>query len=203
MTGNLRPFIGFTLILFFLLDPIGNIPTYLGIKKRFKDEKSDKILTINFLIGLAVIFICFFCADYILEALHISKPVVSICAFFILVWTGGQILFLSKENFQKRRESRINRPPVFPLIVSPPLLIFLLVYYHHDIPREQSALAILIVWVISVLIYKFSSYITRCLGERWMNLLERYIGIVFIMVGCQMALEGIGTFAYHLIQYTS
>ena len=74
------------LLLFLVMDPLGNIPLYLTALKNVPPERRLRVIVRELFIALAVMVLFLFSGQAFLAALNISEPA--------LTTTGGVILFL-------------------------------------------------------------------------------------------------------------
>src|SRR5947209_6794168 len=75
-----------TLTLVFVMDPLGNIPIFLAALNSVAPQKRQWVILRESLIAFVILLLFLLFGQYILEAMHISQPALSI--------SGGIILFL-------------------------------------------------------------------------------------------------------------
>ena len=61
------------LLLFLIMDPIGNVPLFLSILKNIPIERRRKIIVRELLIALLVLLFFMFIGKYIFQSLQISE----------------------------------------------------------------------------------------------------------------------------------
>ena len=74
------------LLLFLILDPLGNIPVFLSLLKGLPPARQRVVIVRELLIALAVLMVFLWAGRYLLELMHLRQESVSIA--------GGIILFL-------------------------------------------------------------------------------------------------------------
>src|SRR5262245_34895738 len=73
------------LLLFLVMDPLGNIPFFLSALKHVEPARQNRVVLRELLIALLVLVVFLFAGQHLLELLHISEPA--------LTTAGGVILF--------------------------------------------------------------------------------------------------------------
>jgi len=75
-----------TLILFLVIDPLGNVPFFLSALKSVEPKRHFKIILRELLVGYVVLVVFMFFGRYILDALGVTQSSLGIA--------GGIVLFL-------------------------------------------------------------------------------------------------------------
>lgn len=86
------------LLLFLVMDPVGNIPFFLTTLKNVDSAKHRRIIVRELLIALAVLVFFLFAGQLILDVLHISEPSLSIAGGIILFLIAIRMIFASPEG---------------------------------------------------------------------------------------------------------
>ncbi|MGH8105984.1 MAG: MarC family protein, partial [Arenimonas sp.] len=86
------------LLLFLILDPLGNIPVFLSLLKPLPAKRQRVVLIRELLIALAVLFIFLWAGRYVLEAMHLRQESVSIAGGIVLFLIGLKMIFPSPEG---------------------------------------------------------------------------------------------------------
>src|SRR5690606_9456845 len=74
------------LLLFLILDPLGNIPVFLSMLRRLEPQRQRIVLARELLIALAVLMLFLWAGKYALEVMHLRQEAVA--------RAGGIVLFL-------------------------------------------------------------------------------------------------------------
>src|SRR5690606_41565100 len=74
------------LLLFLILDPLGNVPVFLSVLKPLTPQRQRVVVMRELLIALFVLMLSLWCGQYALELMHLRQASVSIA--------GGSVLFL-------------------------------------------------------------------------------------------------------------
>ncbi len=184
-----------TILLFLILDPLGNIPIFLSYLE--KSKRRYKVLARELLLALAILYIFLFFGRQFLEALHLKQEAVAISGAIILFIIAIRMIFpVSKQYGDDEIEGEpLLVPLAIPLVAGPSILatLILLVSQHPDKIKDFS-IALFIAWLLSAIILFSATAMQNYLGKRGMIAIERLMGMVLIAVAVQMFLNGIKTF---------
>lgn len=181
------------LVLFLIMDPIGNISPYLSMVKEIDPKKLKWIVLREMAIALAVMLGFNYLGEYIFNFLGFSETTVRITSGVILFLIAIKILFTSTDSMRANlpQGEPFIFPLAIPLIAGPALLATIMLYAHLEPLQSVMILAILIAWLSSGLILVFAAPIKRVLGENGLMACERLIGMVLVLISVQRLLEGI------------
>lgn len=181
------------LVLFLIMDPIGNISPCLSMVKEIDPKKLKWIVMREMAIALAVMLGFNYLGEYIFNFLDFSETTVRITSGVILFLIAIKILFTSTDSMRANlpKGEPFIFPLAIPLIAGPALLATIMLYAHLEPLQSVMILAILIAWFSSGLILFFAAPIKRVLGENGLMAFERLIGMVLVLIAVQRLLEGI------------
>ena len=83
------------LLLFLILDPLGNIPILLSLFKDLPAARQRKVLLRELLIALVVLMLFLWGGQYALELMHLRQESVSIAGGIVLFLIGLRMIFPS------------------------------------------------------------------------------------------------------------
>lgn len=182
-----------TLVLLFIMDPIGNISSYLNLVKGLDPKRRNYVIFREMLIALVVMIGFNYLGEYIFHLLDLSETTVRLSSGVILFLIAIKILFTAPDN--PRAHLPNGEPFIFPLavpLIAGPALMATIMLYAHIEPYESIMLAaILISWFISVVILYFSPTIKRVVTQNGLTASERLIGMVLVFIAVQRIFEGI------------
>ncbi|MFQ5754948.1 MAG: MarC family protein [Acidiferrobacterales bacterium] len=185
------------LLLFLVMDPIGNIPFFLTTLKNVDPAKQRRIIVRELLIALAVLVFFLFAGQLILDVLQISEPSLSIAGGIILFLIAIRMIFASPEgifNTELQGEPFIV-PLAIPFVAGPSALAAVLLIRSREPDRWLEWLAALVgAWLVTGVILYLSSGFSRVLGERGLIAVERLMGMILTVVAVQMFMTGISLF---------
>lgn len=185
-----------TVVLFIIMDPIGNIPSYLNLVKDFPPAKQRWILVREMLIALSLMIIFGFIGEHIFSILELSDTTIKISSGFILFLTAIKILFPAPNSFRMNlpKGEPFIIPLAVPLIAGPSLLATIMLYAHMETSALIMGEAILIAWVLALGILFLAPKFKRYLGNNGLMALERLMAMVLVMLAIQRFMEGIQLF---------
>ncbi len=189
-----------SLLLFFVIDPIGNIPLFLGALKSVETKRHKRIIIRELCIGFIILLIFLLFGRYILVLLQISENALSVAGGIVLFMISIKMVFSGSEKiFEGNLESEpFIVPLAVPLIAGPSAMaMVMLLVAREPIRIVEWVLALLFAWIISGLILFFSDYLSKLLGKRALTAMERLMGMVLTTVAVQMLITGIRESLYH------
>lgn len=182
-----------TFIFFLILDPLGNVPIFVGILRPFPPEKQKQIIIRELLISLAVMIIFLFFGSGFFTILGISE--------FALQMAGGIILFLIAVRmiFAQPKHGPVTKIPKEPFIVplavpavaGPAILATITLYGGSGTSKLLILGAILLSWLFLLPFLLFSPLLKRWLGENGLVASERLFGFIVVLLATQMAITGL------------
>ena len=86
------------ILLFLIMDPLGNIPFFLSLLKNVAPERRRLVLIRELLIALGVLFFFLFSGKYLLSALQLKAESVSIAGGIVLFLIGIRMIFPSRDG---------------------------------------------------------------------------------------------------------
>lgn len=181
-------------LLFLVLDPLGNIPLFLVALKNVDPAKHNRIIVRELLIGLLVLIFFLFMGRYFLILMHVSKPALSISGGMVLFLIAIKMIFSGAEDvFGIGIEGEpFIVPLAIPLIAGPSAMATVLLLMAQEPARWLEWLgALLSAWALASLILVFSKGLRRLLKTRGLTALERLMGMILTTVSVEMLVTGI------------
>jgi len=188
------------ILLFLIMDPLGNIPVFLSLLKGVAPERRRLVLLRELLIALLVLFAFLLGGQYILKLLQLKQESVSIAGGIILFLIGVKMVFPPKEGgifgHSEGGEPFIV-PMAIPGVAGPSAMAALLLLTNTQPGKlPQWALALFAAWLATALILWSATYLYRLLGESVLTALERLMGMIVIALSVQMLLDGIAKYLH-------
>lgn len=185
------------LLLFLVMDPLGNIPLFMTTLKKVEPARQKRVVIRELLIALVVLVGFLFLGQYLLQALHLSQTALTTAGGIILMIIAIKMIFPATNAPLK--EDVEGEPFIVPLaipyVAGPSAMATALLLMSNEPARwAEWLLAVLLAWLASALIIYFSSYFARFLGEKGLIAIERLMGMLLITVAVQMLLTGIAEF---------
>ncbi|WP_427978195.1 YhgN family NAAT transporter [Agarivorans sp.] len=184
-------------MLFLIMDPLGNLPVFLSMVKHLDPKRRRIVLLRELVFALVVMFSFLFAGEQILGFLNLRQEAVSIAGGVILFLIALKMIFPQPGGVAglAAGEEPFLVPMAIPMIAGPSVLASLMLLANQDGSRMLDwSLALLAAWGISVVIFLFSGILLRLLGEKGLKAMERLMGMLLIMLSVQMFLDGIADY---------
>lgn len=181
--------------LFLIMDPVGNGAISLSLLKDYTPSRQRGIILRECVFALLVIMLFQYVGEGLLGMLDIGQST--------LRMAGGAILFIISMKMvfppAEAETSEATQDPFFvpiavPLIAGPSLLAAVMVYSHRPESNFILLTAIFFAWTATLLIMLAIPQLTRILGQRGLRAAERLMGLILILMSCQMLEDGVRLF---------
>ena len=185
------------ILLFMILDPLGNIPLFLGLLKDLPPARRRWVLARELLIALAVLFVFLLAGGWILKAMHLRQESVSIAVGIVLFLIGVKMIFPTAEGLlgeQPDGEPFIV-PLAIPLVAGPSGMAAVMLMGSNDPGRLADwSLALFLAWLATATILFAAIQLYRVLGRRVLAAVERLMGMLLVALSVQMFLDGVSAY---------
>lgn len=182
------------LLLFLILDPLGNIPIFLSLLKPLTPKRQRIVLIRELLIALAVLFIFLWAGKYVLQAMHLRQESVSIAGGIVLFLIGLKMIFPSPEGMFGETEGGepFIVPMAIPLVAGPSGMAAVMLFSTQYPDRMLDwSLALFIAWFATALILLSATSLYKLLGKPVLVAVERLMGMLLVAISVQMLLDGV------------
>lgn len=181
------------IVLFFVMDPLGNVPLFLSALRHVDPARSRFVILRELLIALVILVVFLFVGRYVLQLLHVSAAALTAGGGVILLLIALRMIFPTSER--SLREEVRGEPFVVPLAVpytaGPSMLATELLFMSREPERWPVWLgAVVLAWLASAVILYFASNLRRLLGDRGLTALERLMGMLLVIVAVEMLMTG-------------
>lgn len=185
------------ILLFLILDPLGNIPVFLGLLRGLPAERKRIVIARELLIALVVLLMFLWGGRYALELMHLRQESISIAGGIILFIIGLRMIFPSPHGLMgdvPDGEPFIV-PMAIPMIAGPSGMAAVMLLGSQEPGRMGDwTLALVVAWVITAAILFSATYLERWLGARVLTAIERLMGMVIVAISVQMLMDGVVSF---------
>ena len=189
-------------MLFLIMDPLGNLPVFMSILKGIEPKRRKFVLMRELVLALVIMLVFLFAGANILSFLHLDQESVSIAGGIILFLIALRMIFPEEGGVVglAAGEEPLLVPMAVPLVAGPSILAALILLANQEPGRMTDwTLALAAAWLASSVILMFSEFFHKFLGERALTALERLMGMILVMISVQMFLDGTVNFiATHL-----
>jgi len=185
------------LILFFVMDPLGNIPVFLTVLDRVAPERRTRVLVRELLLALVILLVFLFIGQPFLGFLALEEESIRVAGGIVLFLIALRMVFPSRGSLVG--ESPEGEPLVFPLAVplvaGPSALATLLLLVKSEPERwAEWLIALVAAWLVTAVILALSPLLLKVLGRRGLVAMERLMGMLLVMLAVQLTLQGIRAF---------
>ncbi len=186
-----------TFLLFFVLDPIGNIPLFLNALRKVPEERQRRVILRECALAFGVLVLFMLAGKVFLQLLHLSATSLGIAGGIILFLIALRMIFPTSEHlFGVTSDSEpLLFPLAIPTVAGPSALATVLLLVSGDPSRLWVCLAALtVVMILSTFILISAGKIASFVGPRVMTAAERLMGLILTAIAVEMFLQGIRTF---------
>lgn len=191
--------LGAFVLLFVVMDPLGNIPIFLSVLEHVAPERRNRVLLRELLFALAILFAFLFGGQYLLAALHLSQYSISVAGGIILFLIALKMIFpvpraMRDDDYDEDDEPFLV-PLAVPMVAGPSAMAILLLLATRQ-PDQLGvwSLALFLAWLATALILAAAPLLKHVLGRRGIIAMERLMGMLLVAISVQMFLEGITEF---------
>ena len=185
------------LLLFLILDPLGNIPVFLSLLRSLPPRRQRIVLARELLIALAVLMMFLWGGKYALEVMHLRQESVSIAGGLVLFLIGIRMIFPRPEGLMGELPDGepFIVPMAIPLVAGPSGMAAVMLMGSEDPTRLMDwSLALLLAWGATAAILFAAPLLYKLLGSRALTAIERLMGMLLVAISVQMFLDGLGAY---------
>ncbi|MEF3080740.1 YhgN family NAAT transporter [Luteimonas sp. SMYT11W] len=182
------------LLLFLILDPLGNIPVFLSMLRRLTPQRQRIVLARELLIALIVLMAFLWAGKYALEVMHLRQESVAIAGGIVLFLIGIRMIFPPPEGLMGEIPDGepFIVPMAIPLVAGPSGMAAVMLMGSNEPDRlGEWSLALLIAWGATAAILFSATYLYKLLGARALTAIERLMGMLLVAISVQMLLDGL------------
>lgn len=185
-----------TLILFLIMDPLGNISAFLSLVKEIEPQKVRWIVLREMVIALILMIVFNFLGEHIMEILNLTVTTVQLSSALILFLTAIKILFPATNSLRANLPSGepFLVPLAIPLIAGPSLLATIMLFAALEPKVSVMLEAIIIAWAAAMCILFLARSLQKSLGNMGLMACERLMGMILVMLSIQRFMEGLHQF---------
>jgi MarC family membrane protein len=182
------------ILLFFVMDPIGNIPLFLTAVQPVDPARRLRVVGRELVIAYALMVSFLYAGRPLLAVLHISEPALTIAGGIVLFIIALRMVFPAAHGpLAERVEGEpFIVPLAIPYVAGPSALATVLLMTSREPDRHAAwLLAISAAWAASAVILLLGATLSRFLGDKGITAIERLMGMVLVASAVQMFLDGL------------
>ena len=157
------------ILLFLILDPLGNIPVFLSLLKGLPPARQRRVLARELLIALGVLMLFLWGGQYLLDVMHLRQESVSIAGGIILFLIGLRMIFPPRDGImgEMPEGEPFIVPIAIPMIAGPSGMAAVMLLGSQEPGRmAEWSLALVIAWVATASILFLAPSLQKLLGNR-------------------------------------
>jgi multiple antibiotic resistance protein len=182
------------ILLFLIMDPLGNIPVFLSLLKALPPRRRRFVLARELVIALGVLLLFLYSGQALLALLHLRQESVSIAGGIVLFLIGIRMIFPSRDGlFGDIPEGEpFIVPMAIPCVAGPSTIAALMLLANDGTGRNfEWTVALVAAWLATAVILFAATALYKVLGQRTLIALERLMGMLLVAISVQMFLDGI------------
>ena len=202
-------FISTTVLLFILLDPIGNALLLPSLLKNVPPQRVRRIILREMFIALAILLVLFFVGNELLRTLKLQNQTLAISGAIVLFLIALGMIFPTigalTSSASRHHDGATATPaeedaepfivPIaIPLIAGPSTIAVVMLNGAKSIGTPSGMLFVVSIcaaWTLSLGVFLVAPRLLRALGRRGSLALERLVGILLILIAVQMFMDGL------------
>ena len=183
MGFDLKEIFTATMVLFAVIDIIGNVPIILDLRKKAGHIQSEKASIIAGIIMIAFLFL----GKSILNVIGIDVNSFAVAGALILFFLALEmILGISLYKEEATNSVTVSVFPLaFPLIAGPGSLTTIL-SLRAEYDTINIVIAILVNMIFMYIVLKTSSKIERLLGENGISIIRKVFGVILLAISVKL-----------------
>ncbi len=187
--------------LFFVMDPLGNIPIFNAVLARFEPRRRARIVARELIFALIILLGFLFAGNVVMAFLGLSQPTLSLSGGILLFIIALRMIFPRAGGAENDDvEDPFIVPLAIPLVAGPSTLAVLLLLSSSQPERIWDwCTALVIAWVATTVILACSPWLMKVLGDRGVRALERLMGMLLVLLAVEMFLDGLAAFYRTLV----
>jgi MarC family membrane protein len=183
-----------TILLFLVLDPIGNIPAFQFALQNVPPSRHGKIILRELLIALFALILFLFFGSFLLQFLQISRSSLGIAGGIILFLIAIKMVFpaVGQTPAPEAESEPFIVPLAIPLVAGPSAMAILMLLTAKD-PHNWPywLLALVLAWFLTGIILLMANKLMDLLGKRMVTAFERLMGLILTAIAVEMFLQGL------------
>ena len=181
MNFDIKEFISSTMILFAIIDVVGNIPLIVILREKYKVIESEKASLVSLIIMIVFLFV----GEIILNLLGVDINSFAVAGSIIILFLAAEMILGVKLYKDSNPKTASIVPIAFPLIAGPGTLTTL-ISIKSEYNDMNIILAIILNMILVYIVLKSSEKIQKILGTQGINILRKVFGIILLAIGIKL-----------------
>ena len=181
MYFDIKEFISATMILFAIIDVVGNIPLIVLLREKFKVIESGKATLVSLIIMVTFLYV----GEIILQLLGVDINSFAVAGSIIILFLATEMILGIKLYKDNNPKTASIVPIAFPLIAGPGTLTTL-ISIKSEFNDLNIILAIIVNMILVYIVLKSSEKIEKIIGAQGINILRKVFGIILLAIGINL-----------------
>ena len=184
MNFNFKEILTAFMVLFAVIDIIGNIPIIIDLRKKAGQIQSEKAA----LIALFIMILFLFVGQSLLSLIGIDVNSFAVAGAFILFFIALEMILgitLYKDDGGSAAVTATVFPLAFPLIAGPGSLTTLL-SLRAEFAIENIIIAVILNVIFLYIVLKTSSKIERLIGATGIQIIRKIFGVILLAISVKL-----------------
>tara|TARA_B100000401_G_scaffold418882_1_gene343080 strand:- start:370 stop:945 length:576 start_codon:yes stop_codon:yes gene_type:complete len=181
MNFDIKEFISSTMILFAIIDVVGNIPLIVLLREKYKVIESEKASLVSLIIMIVFLFV----GEILLNLLGVDINSFAVAGSIIILFLAAEMILGVKLYKDSNPKTASIVPIAFPLIAGPGTLTTL-ISIKSEYNDVNIILAIILNMILVYIVLKSSEKIQKILGTQGINILRKVFGIILLAIGIKL-----------------
>ena len=169
------------MILFAIIDVVGNIPLIVLLREKFKVIESGKATLVSLVIMVTFLYV----GKIILQLLGVDINSFAVAGSIIILFLATEMILGIKLYKDNNPKTASIVPIAFPLIAGPGTLTTL-ISIKSEFNDLNIILAIIVNMVLVYIVLKSSEKIEKIIGAQGINILRKVFGIILLAIGIKL-----------------
>lgn len=180
--------------LFIIVDPLGNIPIFMGLTEKMADAQKKKVYNTATLVGFILLLVFAFTGQEILTIFGLSIYSFEVAGGILLLIIAIRILISGSMHEGVESPESLGAVPIaIPLLVGPGA-ITTTIFNLQAFGTVTAILAVLIVLSLTWVILRFINGIYKFLGKTGSLVIARVMALLIAAIAIQYILTGVTHF---------
>jgi multiple antibiotic resistance protein len=185
------------ILLLLVLDPLGNVPTFMALLKNVEPNRRRIVLLRECAVATVLLFVFLGVGERFLRLLGLSQSSLGIAGGIILFLIALRMVFESSEKVfggLPQGEPFIV-PLAIPMLAGPSALATVILFTtQHQVNAGAAMMAIALAMGVTTTVLLLGSRITRIVGQRGLEAMQRLMGLLLTAIAVEMFLRGLREF---------
>jgi multiple antibiotic resistance protein len=184
-----------TLLLFIIMDPVGNIPVFQALLGRYPRGRRLRIIAREMAAAYGVLVVTLLAGKEILAYLGLKQPALSVAGGVVLFVIALRMVFPEMTGGARPEadeEEPFIVPLAVPMVAGPSAMAAILLLVSREPGRILEWWGVVsLAWAAAAAVLLASGMLMELLGRRTLRAFVRLSGMLLIMMAVQMFLDGV------------